>query len=94
MCLGKGQKKLAILSVYRVGKHYNTGEATASAHQFRMQYADENARVGTNPFTQTLIDLEHFVLYLKERGHKVAIVIDANEVEERNARPRPHSQQF
>jgi hypothetical protein len=87
-------KKLAILSVYRVGEHGNPGQATSPAHQFRTQYADESARVHIDPFKQTLINLGYFVLYLKQRGHKVAIVIDVNEVEDRNVRPQPHSQQL
>jgi hypothetical protein len=85
VCLGKGQKKLAIVSVYRVGGHSNPGGATASGQQFRTQYADESARVDIYPFKQTIIDLEYVVLDLKRRGHEVAIVINGNEVAARNA---------
>jgi hypothetical protein len=94
VCLGKGENKLAIVSVYRVGKHSNPGQATASTQKFRMHYADESAWVDIDPFKQTLIDLQYFVLDLKQRGHEVAIVSNANATEDRNARPQPHSQKF
>jgi hypothetical protein len=61
---------VAILSVYRVGKHSNPGQATASAQQFRTQCADASARVDIDPLKQTLIDLEYFVLDLKQRGKR------------------------
>jgi hypothetical protein len=94
VCLGKGKKKLEIVSAYRVGKHSNPGQATASAQKFRTHYAYASARVNIDPFKQTLIDLEYFVLDLKRRGCEVATVIDVNEAEDRNTRPQPHSQQF
>jgi hypothetical protein len=59
-----------------------------------MQYADASMRVDIDPFKQTLIELEYFVLDLKRWGYEVAAVIDANEGEERNVRPQPHSQKF
>jgi hypothetical protein len=65
VCLGKDQKKLAIVSVYHVGKHCNHGQATTPAQQCRTQYADESDRVNIDPFKQTLINLEYFVLDLK-----------------------------
>jgi hypothetical protein len=92
VCLGKGKKKLAIVSVYHVGKHSNPGQATSSAQQFRTQYEDAGARVDIDPFKQTLINLEYFVLDMKQQGYEVATLIDANEAEDRNARPQPHSQ--
>jgi hypothetical protein len=82
------------VSVYLVSNECNPSQATASAHQFRMHYADKSVRVDIYPFKQTLINLEYFVLDLKRRGHEVAIVIDANESGARNARPQPHSQQL
>jgi hypothetical protein len=45
VCLGKGKKKLTIAFVYRVGKHSNPGQATASAQPFRTQYVDASVRV-------------------------------------------------
>jgi hypothetical protein len=94
VCLGKRGKKLAIVSVYRVGKHSNPGQATSSAQQFRTQYGDASARVDIDTSKQTIIDLEYFVLDLKRRGDELATVIDADKAEDRNARPQPHSQKF
>jgi hypothetical protein len=94
VCLGKGKKKLAIVSVYHVGKHSNPSQATSSSQQLRTQYVESSARVDIDPFKQTLIDLEYFILDLKGRGYEVAKVIDASKTEDRNARPQPHSQQF
>jgi hypothetical protein len=82
------------VSVYCVGKHCNPGQATTSAHQFRTQFADESVRVDIYPLKKTLIDMEYFVLDLKQRRHEIEIVIDANEAEDINARPQPHSQKF
>jgi hypothetical protein len=72
----------------------NPEQATASAQQFRMQYADASARVDIDPFKKTRIDLEYFVLDLKGRGYEVETVIDDNEAEDINSRPQPHSQKF
>jgi hypothetical protein len=68
VCLGKNDKKYAIVTVYRVGHNLNAGDATAFQKQFRTQYADETARVETNPHKQSMIDLEYFMEELKTDG--------------------------
>jgi hypothetical protein len=57
ICIGKKDKKIAIITVYRVGHNRNAGDATAFQQQYRTHYADETARVEINPHKQTMIDL-------------------------------------
>jgi hypothetical protein len=52
ICLGKNDKKFAIVTVYRVGHNHNTGDAMAFQQQCRTQYADETARVEINVGTE------------------------------------------
>jgi hypothetical protein len=59
-CLGKNDKKFAIVTVYRFGHNRNAGDAKAFQQQYRTQYADETARVEINPHKQMMIDLEYF----------------------------------
>jgi hypothetical protein len=94
VCLGKGKYKVANVTVFQVGKHSAPGGGVASAQQYHTQYAYESARVDIYPFKQTLIDLEYFILELKSKGYEIAIVIDAKEAEDRNARQQPHTQCF
>jgi hypothetical protein len=68
VCLGKNDKKFAIVTVYRVGHNRNAGDTTAFQQKYRTQYADETARVEINPHKQTMIDLEHFTEELKIDG--------------------------
>jgi hypothetical protein len=63
--LGKNDKKFAIITVYRVGHNRNTGNTTAFQQQYRMQYADETARIEINPHKQTMIDLKYFMEEIK-----------------------------
>jgi hypothetical protein len=57
VCLGKNDKKFAIVTAYRVGHNRNAGDVTAFQQQYITQYADETARVEINPHKQTMIDL-------------------------------------
>jgi hypothetical protein len=78
ICIGKNDKKFAIVTVYRVGHNRNAGDATAFQQQYRTQNADQTARVEINPHTQTMIDLEYFTEELKTDCFKVFVFIDAN----------------
>jgi hypothetical protein len=79
ICLGKNDKKFAIITVYQVGHNHNAGDAKAFQQQDRTQYSDETARVEINPHKQTMIDLEYFTEEQKTDGFEVAVFIDANE---------------
>jgi hypothetical protein len=79
ICLGKNNKKFAMVTVYRVGLNRNAGDATAFKQQYRKKYADETAIVEINPHKQTMIDLEYFTEDLKADGFQVVFFIDANE---------------
>jgi hypothetical protein len=79
ICFGKKDKKIAIVTVYRVGHNHNTGDTTAFQQQYITQYADETTRVEINPHKQTMIDLEYLTEELKSDGFEVAVFIDANE---------------
>jgi hypothetical protein len=94
MCLGKKDKKFAIVTVYRVGHNHNAGDATAFQQQYRTQYADENARVEINPHKQTMIDLEYFTEELKTDGFEVDVFIDANETLEHRFRSQNHDHKY
>jgi hypothetical protein len=64
-------------------------------HQHNIQYEDDTARVGKiDPHKQTLVDLEYFVNELRNKGHNVAILIDANEHNRRCYRPQGHVDHF
>jgi hypothetical protein len=58
VCLGKNDKKFAIVTVYRVGHNHNAGDAKAFQQQYKTQNSDETATVEINPHKQTMIDLE------------------------------------
>jgi hypothetical protein len=79
ICLGKNDKKFAIVTVYCVGHNRNAGDATAFQQQYRTQYDDEMARVEINAHRQMMIDLEYFTEELKADGFEVVVFIDANE---------------
>jgi hypothetical protein len=94
ICLGKNDKKFAIVTVYRVGHNHNAGDATAFQQQYRTQYADETARVEINPHKQTMIDLEYFTEELKTDGFEVAVFIDANEMLDHQFRSQNHYHKY
>jgi hypothetical protein len=63
--------------------------------QHKIQYADEELR----PFIvyqhrQTIIDLEHFVQELKDKGHHILIIIYANEDEQHQLHDQGHEYQL
>jgi hypothetical protein len=94
ICLGKKDKKNAIVTVYRVGHNHNVGDATAFQQQYRTQYADETARVEINPHKQTMIDLEYLTEELKTDGFEVAVLIDANETIEHQFCSQNHGHKY
>jgi hypothetical protein len=44
-----------------------------------------------DPHIEKLIDLQYFMEKLKANGHKVLILIDANQAEEQTYQPQPHN---
>jgi hypothetical protein len=94
VCLGKNDKKFAIVTVYRVGHNHNAGDATAFQQQYRIQYADETARVEINPHKQTMIDLEYFTEGLKTYGFEVVVFIDANETLDHRLLSQNHDHKY
>jgi hypothetical protein len=94
VCLGKNDKKFAIVTVYRVGHNRNAGDAMAFQQQYRTQYADETARVEINPHRQTMIDLEYFTEELKTDGFEVVVFIDAKETLEHRVRSQNHDHKY
>jgi hypothetical protein len=94
ICIGKKDKKFAIVAVYRVGHNHNAGDATAFQQQYITQYADENAIVEINPHKQTMIDFEYFTEELKTDGFEVDVFIDAKETLERRFRSQNHAHKY
>jgi hypothetical protein len=88
----KEGKKVTIVSAYRVCKQTNTGDLTSSKQQLGIIYEDK----GIRPFLldwrkQTLIGLHYFVEELKNNGHEVLILMDANQAEEQTFQPQTHN---
>ena len=76
---GKKDKKLTIISAYRVGK--NT-LSSAGTQTIWMQEYEEYMKLNIkniNPRQQILDDLSDFITYKKQQGHSVILLIDANE---------------
>jgi hypothetical protein len=94
ICLGKKDKKFAIVTVCRVGHNHNAVDATAFQQQYRTQYADETARFEINPHKQTMIYLEYFTEELKTDGFEVAVFVDANETLEHRFRSQNHDHKY
>jgi hypothetical protein len=94
ICIGKNDKKFAIVTVYRVGHNRNTGDATAFQQQYRTQYADETARVEITPHKQMMIDLEYCTEELKTDGCGVVVFIDANEPLDHIFRSQNHDHKY
>jgi hypothetical protein len=79
----KENKKMTILSAYRVCKQTNPGDLTASKQQHGIIYEDEELRPYlVDPHKQTLIDLKYHVEKLKTDGHEGLIFMDTNQTEE------------
>jgi hypothetical protein len=94
VCLGKNDKKFAIVTFYRVGHNHNTGDAMAFQQQYRTQYADETARVEINPHKQTMIELEYFTGELKTDGFEVVVFVDANETLDNSICSQNHDHKY
>lgn len=76
---GRSQKKLTIVSAYRVCKNSLAGEGGGSVW---MQEYNEFLKEGIqnpDPRSQVLLDLKESILTWKEAGHSVILLIDANE---------------
>jgi hypothetical protein len=81
---GKGGKRLTYIKVYRVCDQKDPVDTTAWKQQHNIQYTDDTAHVGKiDPHKQTLADLEYFVYDLRNKGHYIAIFIDANQNDRR-----------
>jgi hypothetical protein len=91
VCLGKNDKKFAIVTVYRVGHNRNAGDAMAFQQQYIAQYADETARVDHK---QTMIDLEYFTEELKTDGFEVVVFIYANETLDHRVLSQNHDHKY
>jgi hypothetical protein len=94
ICLGKNDKKFAIVTVYRVGHNQDAGDTTAFQQQYRTKYADDTARVQIDPHKQTMIDLEYFTEELKTDGFEVVVFIDANEPIDHRVRAQNHDHKY
>jgi hypothetical protein len=71
---------MTVITAYHICKQHEPGQKTAYMQQHTIQYADEELiSVIIDPHRQTIIDLEHFVQELKDKGHHVLIFIDASE---------------
>jgi hypothetical protein len=92
---GKEGKRLTYISIYRVCDQKNPGDTTAWKQQHNIQYADDTAHVGKiDPHKQTLVDLEYFIHKFRNKGHDVAIFIDANQNDRRCYRLQGHTDHF
>jgi hypothetical protein len=79
----KEESYMTVIASYCVCKKHEPGPKTAYIQHHTIQYADEELRPFIiDPQRQTIIDLEHFVQELKDKGHHVFIFIDANEEEQ------------
>jgi hypothetical protein len=88
----KEGKKVAIVSSYIVCKQTNAGDLTSSKQQLGTIYEDEELRPFLlDPHTQTLIDFQYFLEELKENGHEVLSLMDANQTEEQTFQPQIHN---
>jgi hypothetical protein len=86
---GKGVRNLPI------SQSTDPGDTTAWKQQHNIQYADDIAHVGKiDPHKQTLVDLEYFIHELRNKGHSLAIFIDANKNDRRCYRPQGHTDHF
>jgi hypothetical protein len=45
-----------------------------------------------DPHRQTMVDLEYFVIEIRDKGHEVVVFLDANQSESRCYRPKTHDQ--
>jgi hypothetical protein len=92
---GRGGKRFTYITVYRVCDQNDPGDTTAWRQQHNLQYEDDTARVGKiDSHKQILVDLEYFVHELRNKGHDVAIFIDANQNYRRCYRPQGHVDHF
>jgi hypothetical protein len=91
----KENKKMIIISAYRVCKQTNPGDLTASKQQDGIMYEDEELRPYlVDPHKKTLIDLQYHVEKLKTDGHEVLIFMDANQAEEQVYQAPTHNEKF
>jgi hypothetical protein len=81
--------------VYRVYDQKDPGDTAAWKQQHNIENENDTARVGKNdPHKQTLVDVEYFVHELRNKGHDVAIFIDATKNDSWCYRPQGHADHF
>jgi hypothetical protein len=91
----KENKKITLISAYRVCKQTNPGDLKASKQQHGIMYEDEELRSYiVDPHKQTIIDLQYHVEKLKTDGQKVMIFMDANQGEEQAHQAPTHNEKF
>ncbi len=81
---GKGNKKVVIISAYRVCNTTlnSSGDCTAYMQQFRSILAynnDHNISSTPNPHRQFVIDLQAWIEMLQSEGASIILALDANE---------------
>jgi hypothetical protein len=87
----KEEPCLTVITSYRVCKQHEPGQKMAYMQHHTIQYADEELRtLIIDPHMQKIIDLEHFVQELKDKGHHVLIFIDYNEDEQHHFHKQGH----
>jgi hypothetical protein len=88
-------KFITLVSAYRVCDQKNSGNTTASAQQYKIQYKDEELKPFLlSPHRQTLIDMEYLVKDLKDANHEVLIFMDANKNETHQFQAQIHVVNF
>jgi hypothetical protein len=91
----KEDSYMTVMTAYRGCKQHEPGPKTAYMQEHTIQYADEELRPFIiDPHMQTIIDLEHFVQELKDKGHHVLIFIDANKDEQHQFQEQGHTVQL
>jgi hypothetical protein len=91
----KEESYMTVITAYHVCKQHEPGQKTAYMQQHTLQYADEDLiPFIIDPHRQTIIDLEHFVQELKDKGRYVLIFIDSNEDEQHQFQEQGHDLQI
>jgi hypothetical protein len=86
---------MTVITVYRVCKQHEPGPKTAYMQHHTIQYVDEELRPFIiDPHRQTIIDMEHFVQELKDKGYHVLILIDYNDYTQHQFQEQGHDVQL
>jgi hypothetical protein len=93
--MGEGGKSLTYILVYILCDQKDPGDTTVWKQQHTIQYSEDTPRVGKiDPHKQTLVNLEYYIHELRNKGHYVAIFIDANQNDILCYRLQGHTDQF